>query len=876
MPGAGYSTTSPRRLVSSLVLLALIGFNLGSGYFPAKSASHRDNPVESASLPSNSLGQGLAKRPWVGLAYDKKTMSFEENRGEFNSNVKFLARGYGYRLFLASSEASLTLNRNAVERSASASLRADKPVQTRAVATLSMKLLGANPESSATGQERLEKKSNYLLGRDPKKWRTNIPNYSVIRFRNIYPGIDLLYHGSHGQLEYDFVVAPGSNPAVIKMEIVGADSLEIDEYGDLLMNIGGALLRQVAPTIYQQTGGVRKSVSGGYRLDKRGQITFRIGPYDDAIPLIIDPVLVYSTYLGGSGADESAAIATDVEGNAYVVGTTDSVNFPSSTGAYQSISRGAKEVFVTKLKPNGTGVVYSTYLGGDLKDIGYCIAVDGTGSVYVTGTTSSANFPTTTGAMQTANGGGTDAFVAKLNPTGSALVYSSYLGGSGNEEGFGIAVNSSGNAYLTGITASTNFTTTSGVMQGTLAGPTDAFVTKLNPNGTSAIFSSYLGGGGAEIGFWIALDAEGSHAFVTGVTDSTNYPTTIGALQTFAAGGNDGFVTKVNGTGTMATYSTLIGGAATDAGLCVAVDWSGNAFVTGLTESANFPVIAGAIQETNGGGASDAFALRVNTSGSALIYSTYLGGSGADVGAGIALDYSGNAHVTGTTNSSNFVQPAGVTPPSLAGSDDAFLLLVDKNGTALSYYTNLGGAQAEESFGIAVRLAGDTYVTGTTKSGDYPTTNAAFQPTTAGGLESFVTRVSIPTPASIQLLLDTSGPAVDQAAALDSLLFLRDPFPVVNVADFLNLGSDRNTRIIVFVMNLQLAQGETSSAVVASLIGSNNQSYEIVAEDVRPVPNSNFTQAIFRLPNNLAAGTCTIRIRAHGELSNTGTIRIKL
>jgi Beta-propeller repeat len=798
-------------------------------------------------------------------------LGFEAQGREVNSGERFLTRSQGFGLLLTPTEALLTLSRNAESRPATAPARV-KQVST----TVHLKFCGANPRSPAIGQDKLEKKSNYLLGHDPRQWRTNIENYARVRFGDVYPGIDLVYHGNQRQVEYDFIVAPGSDPSSIMVEMASADTLEIDAQGDLLLNIGGILLRQVRPTIYQEIEGSRKPISGGYKLINRRQLGFQIGPYDHDKPLIIDPVLVYSTYVGGSGADESAAITTDAEGNAYVVGTTDSDNFPSGTEAYQSIGSGGKEVFVTKLKPNGTGVVYSTYLGGGLDDNGYGIAIDSAGNAYVTGTTASSNFPTTTGAMQTSNGGGTDAFVAKLNPTGSALVYSTYLGGSGNEEGLGIVVNSSGNAYLTGITASTNFTTTSGVVQSALAGPTDAFVTKLNSNGTSVIFSTYLGGSGAEVGFGIALDAKGSNVYVTGVTDSTNYPTTIGAVQTISAGGSDGFVTKLDDTASTVTYSTLIGGGATDAGLGIGVDESSNAFVTGLTESANFPVVAGAVQGINGGGASDAFALKVNTSGSALTYSTYLGGSGADVGAGIALDFNGNAYVTGTTNSSNFVQPPGVTPPSLGGSDDAFVLLVNKDGTALTYYTNLGGAQTEESFGIAVRLAGDAYVTGTTKSTDYPTTTGAFQSTTAGGPESFVTRVTIPLTTPFQLLLDPSSPAITQVAALDSMLLLRDPFPVVNTANLLNQGLDRNTRIVVFVMNLQLAQGETSSSVIVNLIDSNNQSHDIAAEDVRLVSDTDFTQVIFRLPNNVPAGTCIVKIKAHGEVSNAGTIRIRI
>jgi len=610
---------------------------------------------------------------------------------------------------------------------------------------MKMKLQGANLKPEIRGLDRQPGTSNYFIGRDPKQWRTNIPSYAKVKYEGVYPGIDLVYYGNNQQLEYDFVVAAGADPHAIALDMRGADKLQIDAHGDLLLTIGGGQLRQLKPSIYQETAGGRSAISGRYILTGKHQIGFEVGPYDHRKPLVIDPVLVYSTYLGGSGADEGAAIAADVEGNAYVVGTTDSLNFPTTTGAYQTTPSAGKDVFLTKLAPNGTSVIYSTYLGGSLDDYGYGVAVDSAGNAYLTGTTASPNFPTTRGTLQAVNAGRTDAFVAKVNSSGSALVYSTYLGGPGIEEGFGIAVNAAGNAYVTGVTASTNFSPTRGVMQDALSGPTDAFVTKLNPDGTAGIYSTYLGGSGADIGYAIALDAGGDNAYVGGLTDSTNFPTTAGGYRTSSAGNTDAFVVKLNSTGSAAGYATLLGGTGIDAAFGLTVNSAGAACVTGATDSTDFPTTIGALQATYAGGDSDAFVTELDPAGSALIYSTYLGGSGADVGSSVALDHSGNAYIAGTTWSANFPTTTDVTQPSLHGANDAFLARLKIDGTNLLYSTYLGGAQSEESFGLAVDQTRNAYITGVTTSEDFPITIGAYQ-VGASGTDAFITKVAdVPT-----------------------------------------------------------------------------------------------------------------------------------
>ena len=370
---------------------------------------------------------------------------------------------------------------------------------------LSSTFVGANPQPQVVGLDRLAGTSNYFIGSDPSQWHTNIANYGQVEYQNLYPGVDLVFYGNQRQLEYDYVVAPGTDPSVIKLAFDGAESMTIDGQGDLVLHTSAGDVMEDAPVVYQESGGIRQPVSGQFVVEGDGQVGFALGAYDHTQPLVIDPVLSYSTYLGGTGLDQSYGIAVDAAGNAYVTGTTDSADFPTTTGAFQTTSGGGYDAFVTKLNPTGTALVYSTYLGGTSVDFGEHIAVDRAGNAYVTGYTTSTNFPTTVGAFQTTSGGGYDAFVTKLNPTGT-VVYSTYLGGSGDEIGWGIAVDTAGYAYVTGQTDSTDFPTTTGAFQTTSGGGYDAFVTKLNPTGTALVYSTYLGGTLNDWGDDIAVD----------------------------------------------------------------------------------------------------------------------------------------------------------------------------------------------------------------------------------------------------------------------------------------------------------------------------------------------------------------------------------
>jgi hypothetical protein len=663
----------------------------------------------------------------LSAVYGQLSLSFEANQGQTDSRVNFLSRGGGYSLFLTPTKAVLSL----------------KQGDTSSV--VSMRVVGANLRSHAVGLDKQAGVSNDFTGNDPSKWHTNIPNYAKIDYQGVYRGIDLVYHGNQKQLEYDFVVAPGANPHAILLAFDGARSVSFDRAGNLVLHTSGGDVVEHAPVVYQEVNGQRQMVAGRYVLAGNHQVGFQVGRYDHSKPLVIDPTLSYSTYLGGRANDRGSAIAVDNSGNAYITGFTGSSNFPTK-GAIQPSSAGGDDVFVTKLNSTGTALVYSTYLGGSNSDVGNGIAVDGAGNAYVTGSTTSANFPTKN-PIQAHLNGSEDAFVLTLNPAGTALVYSTYLGGSNSDAGNGIAVDGAGNAYVTGTTSSTDFPTTPGAYQAANPGTNDAFVAQVNATGASLVYGTYLGGDFGAHGLGIAVDTSGN-AYVTGNTASTNFAT-AGAYQTINAGGNDAFVAKLNAAGSARVYATYLGGSGDDRGLGIAVDASGNAYVTGSTASSNFPTL-NAYQSVYGGNG-DVFVTKFNAGGSALLYSTYMGGNGADDSSGnggaLAVDSSGNIYVTGFTSSPNF-PTLNAFQPTYGGSGDAFVAKFNpsNSGTAsLVYSSYLGGSDGAFGFGIAVDGLGNAYLTGETGSHDFPTTTNAFQTKNGGPKhtsDAFVTKVS--------------------------------------------------------------------------------------------------------------------------------------
>jgi hypothetical protein len=667
-------------------------------------------------------------------SYGQLPMSFEVNAGQTDGRVRYLARGSGYALFLTSMGAVLNLESvAAVGRIANPSYSfspdsSAEPTSVTGVA-LAMNLIGASADVSVTGLDQLPGTSNYFIGNDPSRWHTNIANYGQVAYQGVYPGINLLYYGNQQQLEYDFVVGPGADPSNIRFAIQGADSISLDAEGNLVLSPALGDVLEHAPVVYQEVSGVRQAVAGQFMLLGQDEVGFKLGTYDSSRPLTIDPVLSYSTYLGGSGgpysvtfpwSDESYGIAVDGAGNAYVSGITDSIDFPTTAGAYQTSLIDTGDAFVTKFNASGTALVYSTYLGGMTYGFFDKIAVDSAGSAYITGVTSATDFPTTPGAYETSfQGGFADAFVTKLNATGTGLIYSTYLGGSGGDYGNDIAVDGAGNAYVTGDTSSTNFPTTGGAFRTRLAGSQNAFVTKLNATGTALVYSTLIGGNGSggDGAFGIALDGS-SNAYVTGFTSSSNFPTTAGAYQTQnpVNGSTSGinrsaFVTKLNATGSALIYSTYLGGGAgPDTGKAIAVDGSGNAYVTGTTGGASFPTTPGAYQRTP----AFVFVTKLNATGTALSYSTYLGNSS---GWSIAVDGSGDAYAGGS-----------------------LLTKLNAGGTALIYSTSVMSTGSGDTYGVALDPSGSVYVTGWTSSTTFPTTSGAYQTSLAGTTNAFLAK----------------------------------------------------------------------------------------------------------------------------------------
>jgi len=585
----------------------------------------------------------------------------------------------------------------------------------------------------AAGMTASESKVNYFAGNDKNNWRSDIQTYDEIVYPRLYAGIDLTLKAYGGKVEKVFTVYPGANPAEIAVQVNGVDEIRVNDSGELEINTGDGVLKMTAPIAYQEAGGEKVPVEVAYDL-RDGLYRFRLGRYDHSRPLVIDPLMVpcFSTYLGGVDNDRATAIAIDSSGNTYVAGYTLSNNFPTAN-PYQGSHRGNGDVFIAKLNPDSTGLVYSTYFGGNGWDQASAIAVDSSGNTYVTGYTLSANFPTVNPCQGSYSGSG-DAFVAKLSPAGNSLVYSTYLGGSNTDNANAIAIDSAGNAYLTGYTHSNDFPT-DGPYQASNSGFSDAFITKLNSTGNGLIYSTYLGGITEEKSFAIAVDSS-DNTYVAGYTLSTNFPT-ANPYQVSTGGSYDAFITKLNPSGSGLVYSTYLGGNGFDQANAIAVESSGSVYVAGWTDSANFPV-AGPCQASKDGG-QDAFVTKLNPSGNGLVYSTYLGGSNDDRAYALAVDSSSSVYITGYTGSGNF-PTAAPCQASNGGGQDAFAAKLNPPGSGLLYSTYLGGSSDDNAYTIAVDPSGNTYVAGFTLSANFPTINPC-QTLNKGGQDAFVTKL---------------------------------------------------------------------------------------------------------------------------------------
>jgi hypothetical protein len=739
-----------------LMLMAILGsailvFNLS----PVMATPAIDPVAAPSPLP---VGAGL---PAAAETFRKLPLSFIENQGQVDQRVKYYAKIPQSSVYFTSRDLVLSFPRQAGIEGP------ERSPKNRQGAVLRLVPEGMNPKARLLGAERQEHRVNYFIGNDPGRWRTGLPTFRVVTYRDAYAGIDLQFYGTGRTLEYDIIVKPGGNPDQVRFRCLGARSLELTPEGDLAIKLaGGGSLVQKKPLIYQEINGVRVKTEGRFSIlgdTNQCRYGFQVASYDRQHPLIIDPVLAFSTFLGGAGEDRGQGIAVDSAGNILVAGFTNSSDFPICfSGSHLRPYVADYDAFVTKIKADFSGVVYSTFLGGNSSDQAYAVAVDASGNAYVTGFTGSDNFPTAplAGPLYPYRGNG-DAFVAKISPDGAALVFSTYLGSSNADYGRGIAVDGQNNVYVTGYTLSSGFPTMpSDSPLRPFGGGTDAFVTKINADATALVYSTFLGGGGYDRGNAIVVDTAGN-AYITGETRSENFPTwPDGApLLPFGGGTSDAFVTKINANATALVFSTYLGGGNADIGYGIAVDGSNNVFVTGETASNNFPVVpVGAPLRPYGGGI-DAFVTKIKFDGSQLLFSSFLGGGSSDTGYAMAVDRFGDVYVAGETNSSTFpTWPSGRPLFPKSGGIDAFVTKIKGNGSALLYSTFIGGTYTDRAYGIAVDQRGSAYITGITNSdGDGTSTSfpqkLPLQGYGGGSSDAFVAKIIDPHDLSWLLLL---------------------------------------------------------------------------------------------------------------------------
>jgi len=732
--------------VASLLLLGVAVPLLGHGsvqgstekFFSASTTIQPAHP-----LPSAVIQEKVSRQE----SYGRLPLYFIENRGQVDRKVQFYAQGPGQRLAFTSREAVLSLSQGKGK-----------------VAKIHLTPVDMQPGITIQALDPQEARFNYLLGKDQSRWRTDVPSYGAVLYREAYPGIDLKFYGNGRQLEYDLIVRPGADLSRVKFRYRGIAGLKVDAEGNLAVKLpyGGALV-QKKPVVYQEIDGRRVSREGRFRLLKPGgtEYGFVVAAYDKQRPLVIDPVLVYSTYLGGNREDGINGCAVDQQGNVYITGTTNSTDFPGYPPEKDDYFP-----FVAKLNAAGTALVYSTVFGTGFTEWTNAIAVDGTGNAYVTGNATSSGLPLIPDPPICTYKGGQDGFVIKFNQAGNTMLYSTYLGGTADDVPWSIAVDGTGQAYVTGQTQSIDFITTPASLHPNPLGGGDGFVSKINTAGTALVYSTYLGGSKEDTPAAITADSAGN-AYVTGQTRSDSDFTALTPMRPWAGPPTDAFVAKLNPNGSAMVKFTYLGGSlpatrAADGGNGIALDQAGNIYIAGSTSSDDFPRV-NAFQNSKGGGTHDAFVAKIDAAWSGLVYSTYLGGSGNDYGQKIALDTSGNAYVTGLTQSSNFpiknsLQPyRGGAPGSFFGSK--FVTKFSSSGGALLYSTFLGGSLESMTSGgpcIGVDRAGNAYVTGTTPSTNYPTKNA-LQPSLSGASDGFVTKIATP----------VSGSAVDLLLLLD-------------------------------------------------------------------------------------------------------------
>ena len=681
----------------------------------------RDNDVDQPAFPAvrQSRSERIAR-------LHRAPFVFEENRGQAAESADFVALVGGDRLLIGASGVGL----------------AGRSGQT-------MEIVGADPEAEGAAADLLPGRSHYLFGGKAEDWLTNIPQASEVRYRAIYPGVDVVYYGNDRRLEYDFVVAPGADPDQIRLRFPALPTPRNGEDGDLLTGDDAFALRLKRPVAYQTLERGRVEIAADYRIDDSGAARIELGPWDPAEELVIDPILEFSSYLGGALDDSVSDLTTDADGNLYITGSTASQGLATS-GVLQGSSQPGgllgSDAFVAKLDPTGSNLLYLTYIGGSNEDSGFGIALDGDGNVLIAGTTMSADFPTVAAHQsQIAGPGsvlGSDSFVSKLSPDGSALVYSTYLGGTGLELGGAIDVDRDGNAFLVASTTSTDLPTVNPFQAepGSTEGfAPDGMVAKLDPSGRAS-FVSYLGGSAEDWGFAVAADGAGN-AWITGMTHSDDFPLAGRPLQGGKRGASDGFLARVHSAGRTLLYSSYIGGTNDDSGRDVDVDSGGNVYLTGSTGSPDFPVSDDGTADLaeEGVRGQDVFVAKFEPNATEIEYSAFLGGSGTDLAQSIFVDVEGRAVVAGESDSTD-LESLRPFQDTNGGLYDAFVFKLDQAGSP-EYATYVGGSGNDGASGVALGADGRAVVAGTAVSADFPTTAGARQPAAAGRTESFLAKI---------------------------------------------------------------------------------------------------------------------------------------